>query len=101
MNKRELPESMAALMHEQQKAEAALTYWTHKEKILRQQIKNLTRKKRTHRLCVRAGMLESFLEEPDLLSDDQVMDILEIAFRQTEVQETLAEMLKSVDKEVD
>lgn len=80
MGRREIPESLEALMNEQQKAEAALTYWTHKEKILRQQIKNLTRKERTHRLCVRAGMLESFLEEPDLLSDDQVMDILEIHF---------------------
>ena len=101
MKKRELPESLEALMEEKQKAEVALTYWTHKEKILQSQIRNLTRKERTHRLCIRAGMLESFLEEPDLLSDDQIMDLLKIAFRQAEVQEALAEMLKVVDKEVD
>ena len=88
-------------MEEKQNAEAELNYWTHKEKILRHQIKDLTRKERTHRLCVRASMLESFLVEPDLLSDDQVMDLLKIAFRQAEVQEALAEMLKVVDKEVD
>jgi len=101
MGRREIPESLEALMEEKQKAETELTYWTHKEKILRHQLKDLTRKERTHRLCVRAGMLESFLEEPDLLSDDQVMDLLKIAFRQTEVQEALAEMLKTVDTEVD
>ena len=101
MGERKKPESLEALMEEKQKAEAELTYWTHKEKILHHQIKDLTRKERTHRLCVRAGMLESFLEEPDLLSDDQVMDLLKIAFRQYEVQQALAEMIKTVDKEVD
>ena len=44
-------------------------------------------------------MLESFLNEPDLLSDAQVMEILEIAFRQTEVQEALEKMLKTFDLE--
>ena len=29
MEKRELPESLEALMDEKQKAEVALTYWTH------------------------------------------------------------------------
>lgn len=87
-------------MEEKQKAETEPTYWTHKEKILCHQIKDLTRKERTHRLCVRAGMLESFLKEPGLLSDDQVMELLKIAFRQTEVQEALTEMLKTVDPEV-
>ena len=100
MGERKMPESLEALMEEKQNAEAELTYWTHKEKILRHQIKNLTRKERTHRLCVRAGMLESFLNEPDLLSDSQVMEILEIAFQQTEVQEALAKMLKTINTDV-
>ena len=101
MGRGEMPKSFEALMEEKQKAEAELTYWTHKEKILRHQLKELTRKERTHRLCVRAGMLESFLEKPDLLSDDQVMELLKIAFRQAKVQEALTEMLKTVDTEVD
>lgn len=101
MGERKMPESLEALMEEKQKAEAELTYWTHKEKILRHQIKDLTRKERTHGLCVRASMLESFLVEPDLLSDDQIMDHLKIAFRQYEVQQALAAMLKTVDTEVD
>ena len=99
MGERKMPKSLEAIMMEKQKAEAELTYWTHKEKILRHQIKDLTRKERTHRLCVRAGMLESLLNEPDLLSDAQVMEILEIAFRQTEVQEALEKMLKAFDLE--
>ena len=100
MEKKKLPESLEALMEEKQNAEAELNYWTHKEKTLRHQIKNLTRKERTHRLCVHAGMLESFLKEPDLLSDGQLMELLKIAFRQTVVQEALTEMLKTVDPEV-
>ncbi len=82
MGERKMPESLEALMEEKQNAEAELNYWAHKEKILRHQIKDLARKERTHRLCVRAGMLESFLKEPELLSDDQVMELLKIACRE-------------------
>ena len=42
-------------------------------------------------------MLESFLVHPELLSNDQVMDLLKIAFRQKEVNEALNEMLKTVN----
>ena len=35
MGRREIPESLEALMEEKRKAETELTYWTHKEKILR------------------------------------------------------------------
>ena len=38
-------------------------------------------------------MLESFLEKPELLSNDQVMELLKIAFRQKTVQEALQAML--------
>lgn len=62
-------------------------------------IPQLTRKKRTNRLCTRAGMLESFLVHPELLTNDQVMDLLRIAFRQKEVKDALAEMLKTVNEE--
>ena len=48
MGERKMPKSLEAIMMEKQKAEAELTYWTHKEKILRHQIKDLTRKERTH-----------------------------------------------------
>ena len=47
--------------------------------------KKLTWKERTHRLCTRGGILEKFLIEPGVLTDDQVMEILKSAFRRNEV----------------
>ena len=59
----------------------------------------LTTKECTYRLCTRAGMLESFLKKSELLTDDQVMELLKVAFRQTEVQQTLTAILKEYDLE--
>jgi hypothetical protein len=53
-----------------------------------------TRQQRTHRLCSRAGMLESFLRDPEALTNDQVMALLRIAFEQNPVKEALEKMLK-------
>jgi len=53
-----------------------------------------TRRERTHRLCTRAGMLESFLRDPQALSNDQVMALLRIAFEQEPVKEALEKMLQ-------
>ncbi|MBR4332498.1 MAG: DUF3847 domain-containing protein [Clostridia bacterium] len=53
-----------------------------------------TRRERTHRLCTRAGMLESFLRDPEVLSNDQVMALLRIAFQQEPVKEALKKMLQ-------
>ena len=58
------------------------------------QIKQLTRKERTHRLCTRGAMLESFLIRPEVLTDDDVMDILKQAFSQTGMKEAVAESVK-------
>ena len=53
-----------------------------------------TRRERTHRLCTRAGMLESFLRDPEALSNDQVMTLLKTAFQQEPVQQALKKMLQ-------
>ena len=53
-----------------------------------------TRRERTHRLCTRAGMLESFLRDPETLSNDQVMTLLRTAFQQEPVQQALKKMLQ-------
>ena len=76
---------LAYLRSEKAKAEQQLRYYQHREKILEHQIPELTRKARVHRLCTRAGMLESFLIAPEELTNDQVMELLKIAFRQPEV----------------
>ena len=61
--------------------------------MLEHRIPELTRKARTHRLCTRGGMLESFLICPGELTDDQVMELLQLSFRQQEVVLALAKMI--------
>ena len=95
MAKRKPPETLEELAAEKDKAEKQIQYWSDREKILKCQASQLTRKERTNRLCIRAGMLESFLEKPEQLTNDQVMDLLKVAFRQPEVKKTLREMLES------
>ena len=56
---------------------------------LQHQLKQLTRKERTHRLCTRGGMLESFLQEPKRLTDDDVMLLLKLIFHRQDTQELL------------
>ena len=95
MPRKKKPETLEELTAEMYLSEKQLRYWEDKEKILRHQISSLTRKERTNRLCTRAGMLESFLEQPEQLTNDQVMELLKVAFRQLEVIQTLREMLES------
>ena len=54
----------------------------------------LTRKERTHRLCTRGGMLESFLQEPERLTDDDVMLLLKLIFHRQDTQELLKKLLE-------
>ena len=53
-----------------------------------------TRKERTHRLCTRGGMLESFLQEPERLTDDDVMLLLKLIFHRQDTQELLKKLLE-------
>ena len=73
-------EKLEKLNHERYVAERKLTAARHREKQLESEIKRLTRSERTHRLCTRAGMLETFLKEPTLLTDDDVMELLTFLF---------------------
>ena len=73
-----------------------ILYYQHQEKMLEHRIPELTCKARTHRLCTRGGMLESFLVCPGELTDDQVMELLKISFRQPEVVLALAKMVHDV-----
>ncbi len=95
MAKKQKPETLEELTAEMERSEKQLHYWRDQEKILRHRVSELTRRERTNRLCIRAGMLESFLEKPDQMTNEQVMELLKIAFRQPEVMKTLKEMLES------
>ena len=64
-------EKLEKLNRELAKGEARLRRAQHEEKILKHQIKQLTRKERTHRLCTRGAMLDSFLISNELLLREQ------------------------------
>ena len=82
-------EKLEKLKHDQYVAEKKLTAAQHREKRLKNELKRLTRSERTHRLCTRAGMLETFLREPTVLTDDDVMELLTFIFHSDAVQKKL------------
>ena len=82
-------EQLEKLKQQKYVAEKKLTAAKHKEKRLESEIKRLTRSERTHRLCTRAGMLETFLREPTTLTDDDVMELLTFIFHSEAVQKKL------------
>lgn len=84
-----MSEKLEKLEHEKYVAERKLTAAKHKEKQLQSELKRLTRSERTHRLCTRAGMLEAFLKEPTLLTDDDVMELLTFLFHSEAAQKKL------------
>ena len=88
-------EKLEKLKHEQYVAERKLTAAKHKEKQLEHKLKQLTRSERTHRLCTRAGMLEKFLREPTLLTDDDVMELLTFIFHSEAVQKKLNMLIEN------
>ena len=87
-------EKLEKLKHERYVAERKLTTARHREKQLESEMKRLTRSERTHRLCTRAGMLETFLKEPTLLTDDDVMELLTFLFHWEAAQKKLKELIE-------
>lgn len=88
-------EKLEKLKHDKYVAEKKLTAAKHREKQLESELKRLTRSERTHRLCTRAGMLEAFLREPTLLTDDDVMDLLTFIFQSETIQKKLTMLIES------
>ena len=82
-------EKLEKLEREKYVVERKLTAAMHKEKRLQSELKRLTRSGRTHRLCTRAGMLETFLKEPTVLTDEDVMELLTFIFQSEAVQKKL------------
>ena len=82
-------EKLEKLKHEQYVAERKLTAAKHREKRLESEIKRLTRSERTHRLSTRAGMMETFLRDPTVLTNDDVMELLTFIFHSEAVQKKL------------
>ena len=97
IRKEKLPKSeeLEKLRQKQYVAERKLTAAKHKEKRLQSELKRLTRSERTHRLCTRAGMLETFLKEPTVLTDEDVMELLTFIFQSEAVQKKLNLLIES------
>ena len=97
IRKEKLPmsEELEKLRRKQYVAERKLTAAKHKEKRLQNELKRLTRSERTHRLCTRAGMLETFLKEPTVLTDEDVMELLTFIFQSETVQKKLNLLIES------
>ena len=91
-------EKLEKLKHDQYVAEKKLTAAKHRERQLESELKRLTRSERTHRLCTRAGMLETFLREPTLLTDDDVMELLTFIFHSEAVQKKLNLLIENRKK---
>lgn len=68
-------------------------YYRQQRKILAHQGKELERKARNHRIFVRGGMLEKFLREPLLLTNDQVFRILQESFHHDSVRELESKLI--------
>ena len=88
-------EKLEKLNRQKAAAEKKLIAAQHREKQLEHERKRLTRSERTHRLCTRAGMLESFLKEPTVLTDEDVMELLTFIFQSEAIQKKLNLLIES------
>ena len=93
-------EEFEKLEHEKYVLEKKLTAAKHKEKRLQSELKRLTRGERTHRLCTRAGMLETFLRKPTVLTDDDVMELLTFIVHSEAVQKKLNLLIENRENEL-
>ena len=87
--------SKEKLLEEKQSTENRIRFLNHEIKAMEAQEKGLLRKQRNRRVFTRGGMLEAFLLEPLLLTDDQVHELLLTAFRQPAVDALLKTMIEN------
>ena len=89
--------SLSELRADVEKGEQRKKYYENEIRIKERQIKHLTRAERTHRLCSHGGMLEKFIERPDILCDEQIMKLLHYGVQNSDVQTMLPEMIKDAE----
>ena len=95
-----MSEKLEQLERQREIAKKKLTVAQHREKQLLSEMKRLTRSEKTHRLCTRAGMLEKFLREPTLLTDDDVMELLVFMFQSEAVKKKLDDLIDERRKQL-
>ena len=92
-------EKLEKLNREMEKTEVKLRRAQHQEKILEHQIKKLNRRERTHRLCTRGAMLESYLPHPENVKDEQIDVILKTLFHRNDIRRFIEKILAENGKE--
>ena len=65
----------------------------------RHQIKTLTRKERTHRLCTRGAELERYLPHPALLPEEQVKLFLKLLFHRDSTRQLIEQIFAGTGTE--
>ncbi|MGB4627427.1 MAG: DUF3847 domain-containing protein [Erysipelotrichia bacterium] len=83
-------QTIRELKDELEKSENQLRQLKNQEKKILRQDKERERKQRTHRLITRGAMLESLIENPEELSDEDIEILLEAAFNTPDFKETLS-----------
>lgn len=90
-NKKSIPELRKSI----EEAEKKKGVYERELKIKEGQVKKFIRQERTHRLIQRGAILEKFLIDPGALSEDQVIEIVTMAFQKTDIQEKLKKMISA------
>ena len=81
-----------------EKIKKQIRYFSDREAMMDRAMAEYDRRSRTHRLCCRAGMLEKLLQDPELLTNSQVEELLKIAFAHEDVRQREREMLEEVEE---
>lgn len=87
-------DKLERLLEERQKAEAALHKAQARLKAKTDALTKEADRQRTHRLCTRGGHLEKFLEEPELLTDEDVCKLIDYLFTSNRVNDLVQDMLR-------
>ena len=87
------------ISEELNRTEEKIKYLKQQKKILSKQQTEQHRKERTHRLCTFGGMVEGFLKEHGTFSENEVYDLLKLAFSQPTVDTALRNHLKQKSKQ--
>lgn len=97
-NREQLHKRLDGLTRKQEKIKKQIRYFSDREAMMDRAMAEYDRRSRTHRLCCRAGMLEKLLQDPELLTNSQVEDLLKIAFAHENVRQREREMLEEVEE---
>jgi uncharacterized coiled-coil DUF342 family protein len=83
-------QNIRALEDELEKTERELKQLENQEKEILRQDKLREQKKRNHRLITRGAMLESFIENAEELTNEDIKILLKVAFNTSDFKETLS-----------